>query len=573
MNKGRIQILSSVVLATCLGVAANGCGGGDDDNGGGSSATGGTAGKGAGGKAGGGAAGASGHGGGAGGTGGSAGASATGGGAGTNATGGAGLGAGGSAGISGSAGVGTGGTVAQGGTAGTTTGMGGAPMGGMGGMPSYCYESLYVPLAMENDQADFEIDYGDSTPVNLSATTLSVRLRAETTGNAGGLQVYVKDGSAQNYAVAYLGWNNLTDLSSFTTLTYDLSQATGGTGFDPTVIRYVGINVTAGSTFDGATWAPATVYVDSITFSDGATPNLDFNDGVVKLNVNQYNSPVTGATASAAICQDETGSGGMGGMSGSSGVAGSSASGGIGGQLGTGGTEAGAAGMSGEGGVAGADEGTGGSSVTGGTGGSAGTSGGGAGNGGTSSGGAGNGGAGGKAGAGGNGGASGHAGAGGSGGASANLITNGDFESDTTTGWSSWGTGTFQVSTVAHSGTYSLLVTNRTGSNLNILQDVSAVVSVGHTYAVSGWVRTSVAATGHFTVEISCANAGNSYVWLENPAVNLSNTGWTELTGTIDLTTACTSVANDTLTGVDLYLEGPAASVDVYLDDVTMTQN
>jgi len=563
MNKGRFQILSSVVLATCFGVAANGCGGGDDDNGGGSSATGGSAGKG--GKAG--AAGASGAGakGGSSGVGGSVvgtgGSINTGGSGGSSGsgtmTGGASPGTGGS-GVGGTAGAATGGSSTQG-------GMGGMSAGGTGGAPSYCYESLYAPIAMPNDQADFEIDYGDATPIDLSATTLSVRLRAETTGNGGGVQVYVKNGAAQNYAAAYLGWNNLTDLSSFTVITKAVADLTGGTGFDPTKIRYVGVNINAGDTFDGANFQPATVYVDSITFSDGASADLDFNDGVARLALNSFNSPVAGATASAAVCQDETGSGGMGGNSGS---AGSTASGGIGGNgVGGSGTEAGAAGLGGEGGVAGAVEGTGGSSVTGGTGGTAGASSGGASSGGASSGGAGNGGVSGS----GTSGASGHAGAGGTG-TSANLIVNGNFESGNTNNWTSWGTGTFAVTTTnPHSGNDALVVTGRTGSNTNILQNITSVVSLGHTYALSAWVRTSAAATGHFTQQIDCATNADVFAWVPAAAVDLSTT-WTQITGTVDLS-ATSPCGSDTVSAINLYFEGPAAGIDVYLDDVTLTAN
>src|SRR4051812_6791155 len=174
MMIGRLGVFSSVVLAASLGAVLNGCGSDDDTTGtsGGHSAKGGGAGRG----------GTSGRGGSvaSGGTGGSlAGAGGT---SGTGTT----TGGSGGAAIAGGAGTGaTSGGSSLGGMAGTVAMAGG---GGTGGAPSYCYEALYAPIAMENDQVDFEVDYSDASPVNLSATTLSVRLRAETLGNAGGIQ-------------------------------------------------------------------------------------------------------------------------------------------------------------------------------------------------------------------------------------------------------------------------------------------------------------------------------------------------------------------------------------------------
>jgi hypothetical protein len=586
MMIGRLRVFSSVVLATSLGAALNGCGSDDDTTGGsgGHSAKGGRAGRG-------GTSGTSG-------TSGRGGSVSTGGSVATGGTGGSFAGTGGTGGsvstTGGSGGLATGGT-AGGGTSGGTSlgGMAGnvasAGAGGTGGAPSYCYEALYAPIAMENDQVDFEVDYGDAGAVDLSATTLSVRLRAETAGNAGGVQVYVKNGTAQNFAAAYLGWNNLTDLTNFTTLTYDLSTATGGTGFDINAIRYVGINVNAGSTFDGASFQPATIYVDSITFSDGASADLNFNDGVNLLAVNKYNNPVAGSAVSAGICQIENGTGGMGGMSATGGMGGISATGG------TSGTEGGAAGEGGAlGGEGGVDQGTGGSATGGtsgaatggssgsGTGGSSGSgatagtsSGGMSGTGGGASGSGGGGmsgtsGVGGStSGAGGVSGAAGRAGAGGSSGGGTNLISNGDFELGVTTGWSSWSPATFQVSSTAHAGNYSMLVTGRSGGNPNILTNITSVVSAGHSYTVTAWVRASAATSGHFTVQFDCATIADEFVWVEN-AVNFGNGGWTQITGTFDNTGRCTG---DTVSAVNLYLEGMATGIDVYLDDVSMTQN
>jgi hypothetical protein len=262
----------------------------------------------------------------------------------------------------------------------------------------------------------------------------------------------------------------------------------------------------------------------------------------------------------------------MGGTSATGGMGGQ-ATGGMPGVGGTIGTEGGAAGEGGAmGGEAGIIEpgtggtGTGGTSGAGGTSGSGGSGGGSSGSssGGMSGGGGSTSGAGGVSGAA----AGGHGGLGGSGGGSTNLLTNGNFESGDTNGWTGWSTGTLQTSPTAHGGSYSALMTGRAADSA-IAQTITSVVSVGHTYTVTGWVRASAATSAHYTVKFDCATANDAYTWVENP-VNVDSSGWTQITGSFTFNTQCTG---DTINGISLYLEGPAANIDVYMDDVSMTLN
>lgn len=171
-------------------------------------------------------------------------------------------------------GTSAGGSQASGGTGGSTT-----PDGGAGGVgpDAECrtVAGLFVPLNVNNTAQQFTIDLGE--PVDLSSTSVSITLRVETEGNpsASGIQVLLKDAS---YATDYLsatetgsGWLNLADAADWVTLTYDASTA--GVAENA---RFLGIQVTAGDEWDGATWGDTTVWVDSITFSDGAAPDLDF---------------------------------------------------------------------------------------------------------------------------------------------------------------------------------------------------------------------------------------------------------------------------------------------------------
>jgi len=246
---------------------------------------------------------------------------------------------------------------------------------------------------------EFEIDFGADTPVDLSATTVTVRLRAETEGNAGGLQVYVKTGDPY-YAYQYAEWANLVDLSDWTEISIDLAAvaactttevpaeggaanaggapvaggaggaanaggavSAGGAGdaggagtvtvtecpdnFDKSAVRYVGVAVNAGADWEEGdpVWADTTVFVDSITFSDGATADLDFVEDAGGFAVNEYSEPIEGSTVTHVACDEPPGTGGAGGAEPGTGGAG-------GAEPGTGGAGGVEPGTGGAGGVA-----------------------------------------------------------------------------------------------------------------------------------------------------------------------------------------------------------------------------
>lgn len=211
-------------------------------------------------------------------------------------SGGVGPGAGG--GMSGGA-PGTGGDDGSGGD-----GLGGDGLGGMGGglnIPDVDCSGcaiLYAPLSMANTQTDFEIDFGDGTEIDMSNTIVTVRLQVVTTGNAGGLQVYAKndDDTDPGYPAEYNGWTNLTDLTGdFVEVTLDLSALDdSGIAFDKAEVRWIGINVNAGGEWDMGVpmWEDTFVFVDSITYSDGATSDATFTSDKEGLAVNEYNMPV-----------------------------------------------------------------------------------------------------------------------------------------------------------------------------------------------------------------------------------------------------------------------------------------
>ncbi len=262
MRSVSLMAIGALTFAGLLGTA---CGGDGDDDG-----TGGTGGEGTGGE----------------GTGGDG----TGGdGTGGDGTGGDGTGGDGTGG-DGTGGMGTGGTGGMG-------GMGGAmATGGMGGMApvapcSGCVE-LFVPLTAADEGTVFEIDLGSE--VDMSGTEVAFNVQVITDGNAGGLQQVPKNA---DYTSVYTGWTNFTDAEgSFIDVSVDVGAQDGDGGFDASAVQFVGLEVSAGEDWDGAMWGDTYVYVDSITFSDGSTADLDFSSDAGGMYVNEGASFVEGST-------------------------------------------------------------------------------------------------------------------------------------------------------------------------------------------------------------------------------------------------------------------------------------
>lgn len=222
----------------------------------------------------------------------------------------------------------TGGTPPTGDGDGDTGGMpgdgdgdtGGAEMGGMGGglggmggggstLPTVGCNGCAIfhvpfPDAWDTDEnpygigTDFEINLGDASTADLSATTLTVRLQVVMEGNAGGVQFYVKNGDPQGYASKYSGWNNLTDATSdFIEISIDLSGEAdpNGDSFSKSAVQFIGVNVATGSPWDGAIFDDVYVFIDSITFSDGALTDMTFDTDSQGIAVNEWNSPIAGS--------------------------------------------------------------------------------------------------------------------------------------------------------------------------------------------------------------------------------------------------------------------------------------
>lgn len=194
--------------------------------------------------------------------------------------------------------VNTGGALTTGGTA-----MGGAAFGGMGGdgttVPTVGCDGcaiLHVPFSTATTGTDVEVDLTEAGLADMSSTVVTVRVRVVMEGNAGGFQVFVKNGEP-DYQSHYSAWTNFADATTdFVEVSLDLGAIADPEGtFSKSSVRYIGINAAAGEAWDGAVFDDVYLFIDSITFSDGSVADLTFDSSADGIAINIYNSPIDGS--------------------------------------------------------------------------------------------------------------------------------------------------------------------------------------------------------------------------------------------------------------------------------------
>ncbi|MBN2191531.1 MAG: hypothetical protein JW751_01845 [Polyangiaceae bacterium] len=219
---------------------------------------------------------------------------------------------------------GEGGVPATGGTAGA---------GGEGGNPAVeaaCFNALVAPFTADNEFGAVWYQY--STPVDLSDATITFRVRVEPSDSTAQIQLYATNPEALSYANLFGGNVDVDGFGSWADLTLPIGDndctlggggAGGGggaapvcpNGFDNTQVEWIGLQVVP-----GATPVSTTVYIDSVTFSDG-TESLELNDATAtfSVNANLGANPVAGAEVTTG-CEDDAppAGGGAGGEGGSS---------------------------------------------------------------------------------------------------------------------------------------------------------------------------------------------------------------------------------------------------------------
>lgn len=146
-----------------------------------------------------------------------------------------------------------------------------------------------------------------------------------------------------------------------------------------------------------------------------------------------------------------------------------------------------------------------------------------------------------------------------------NLVPNGGFEAGLS-GWSTWG-ATLSASTAqAHGGTTSAMVTDRTATYLGPVYWMGTLMAPGSKYAVTAWARLGAGADQqvNFTAQTSCDGAA-TYSQMATGQAN--STGWTPITGTFTMPACAGSFG-----GTNIYVEGPSAGTDLYVDDVAVQE-
>ena len=147
---------------------------------------------------------------------------------------------------------------------------------------------FFLPMTAENQRGDFELDL--AAPIDMTGATLRFRLLAAGfKGNAGGVSVYVRD--ANNYDKGFV-WTNLTALSSWTDVAVDFATALAGNmSFDVSKVAKIGVQLNSAGTFAGANYQSATLYLDSVRFSNAPAADLTFTDGIGDLALVSADAP------------------------------------------------------------------------------------------------------------------------------------------------------------------------------------------------------------------------------------------------------------------------------------------
>lgn len=147
-----------------------------------------------------------------------------------------------------------------------------------------------------------------------------------------------------------------------------------------------------------------------------------------------------------------------------------------------------------------------------------------------------------------------------------NVLTNPGFEAPgNASGWTGFGgTVTLAATTAdAQSGSQSLLVSGRTGSTLGAAQSLLGKLTAGTGYDVRAWVKIKQPVSDKVSLAIKQSDgAGTKYVVIDSQTVPVGQ--WMKLGGYFRYN------PTGTATTLQLYLSGPAANVDFYVDTVAV---
>lgn len=144
----------------------------------------------------------------------------------------------------------------------------------------------------------------------------------------------------------------------------------------------------------------------------------------------------------------------------------------------------------------------------------------------------------------------------------ANLLPNPDFESGTSN-WFGWGSSTIGTSNDARSGDSAAVASGRTANWNGIATNILPLVEAEGVYSAGAYVKLSGAssATVTMTAKVRCDGGADQYINLGS--VTATDSSWGAISGSLEL-------PNCSLAEAVMYAEGPAAGVDIYLDDASL---
>jgi hypothetical protein len=146
----------------------------------------------------------------------------------------------------------------------------------------------------------------------------------------------------------------------------------------------------------------------------------------------------------------------------------------------------------------------------------------------------------------------------------ANLLKNPGFE-DGTDGWGARGGKIESVTTPVHSGAKSVKAFERAETWQGVKQSLIGKVQNGKTYKISAWVRLDNSDSDTITLSVEL-NDDNGTKYMNVNSTMGTNSAWTEVSGEW-----MPATTGDVKT-LDVYLEGPAADVNFFVDDVSVSE-
>jgi len=141
-----------------------------------------------------------------------------------------------------------------------------------------------VPMNGGDQFAMFELSL--PVPVDMTNATITWRLRAPGfMGTSGGASPYVRDAELRDQCFI---WRSLAEIDRWTDVSCEFSQRYPGgvddeafdNGFDRSAVTKIGLQIHSGAIDERAVYDDALVYLDSVSFSDGAAPDITFDQNL-----------------------------------------------------------------------------------------------------------------------------------------------------------------------------------------------------------------------------------------------------------------------------------------------------